>query len=158
MLFQLILILVVGMVCGVYDSDSESVTSSQSSRSSRCRSNSRDGRNSSAGSRNSNAHEWEQLSEFDDLAAADEFLKTVLTKNATRTSNKPYCVFYDRANDRKHKMSQQIRVCQCAEGCPIQFRYRKCIDCNKASICQSEGDHTGSDLDPERTLRGKLKK
>ena len=109
----------------LYESDNESFTSSQSSRSSfssRNRSNSRDGRNSSAGSRCSNSNEWMILSEFDDLDAASNFVKTVLTKNSTRTSTKPNCQFYDAQTTKKHKMHQQIRICQCADDCRVLFR------------------------------------
>ena len=85
-----------------YPSDSESVASSRSSRSNR--SNSR-GRASSGGSRASSGgsrasstgsnkeKDWTNLSEFDDVAAAELFVKTVLTHNATRTSTKPYRCF-----------------------------------------------------------------
>ena len=78
-----------------YPSDSESVASSRSSRSNR--SNSR-GRASSGGSRASSTgsnkeKDWTSLSEFDDVAAAELFVKNVLTHNATRTSTKPYCCF-----------------------------------------------------------------
>ena len=117
MLFQICLIFITTMICNSYESDSESITSSQSSRSSRSyssrnRSNSRDGRNSSIGSRGSSANEWMVLSEFEDLEAASDFLKTVLTKNATRTSTKPNCQFYDPQSAKKHKMHQQIRTCR----------------------------------------------
>jgi len=159
MLFQICLIFITTMICNSYESDSESITSSQSSRSSRSyssrnRSNSRDGRNSSIGSRGSSANEWMVLSEFEDLEAASDFLKTVLTKNATRTSTKPNCQFYDPQSAKKHKMHQQIRTCQCSDDCKVLFRFRKCVDCCRADVAQNDSEHIESNLEPERTLRG----
>lgn len=153
MIFQLLLIVICGMICNVYDSDTESITSSQSSKSSRRRSVSRDGRDSSTGSRGS-VHDWMVLSEFDDLDDANDFIKTVLTKNATRTSYKKYCEFSDPQETKKHKLNQQIRMCQCTDDCKVQFRFRKCTDCSKAENAQNDCEHTESNLEPERTLRG----
>ena len=88
------------MINNLNDSDSDSVTSSVSTRGSRNRSTSRNGRNSSGGSRASNTNDWAQLCEFDDVDAANYFVKTNLPKNATRTSTKPYCIFFDRLKSR----------------------------------------------------------
>jgi hypothetical protein len=57
-----------------------------------------------------NSLDWLNLCEIDDLSESDNFVKTVLPPNATRDSTKPYCIFYNKLEELKHRMQEQIRI------------------------------------------------
>ena len=48
-------------------------------------------------------------------------------------------------------MLTQFRPCRCYDGCPVQFKVKKCLNCNKVVI---EENHPAPGIPNEKPKRG----
>ena len=137
------------------DSDSES-------QSSRC-SSLRNQDISSIGSRASSvgscpSQEWFQIAQFDQISLLDQFILTNMPQNPVRDSKPQICIFFNKLTEPMHKMLTQFRPCRCCDGCPVQFKVKKCTNCNKAVILQLEEDHPAPGISrPKRGIHIRVK-
>ena len=134
--------------------DSESTNSRDRSGSRSSHDGSQRCRHSSAGSQESVSIEWILLCEFDEYDRADHFLKCEMPRNATRSSRQPLCKFYDKLIVSKHKMVEQIRICYCGDVCPVKYRFRKFVTCERAEISQANDIHIEGNAETQKSTRG----
>ena len=121
--------------CETESTNSRDRSGSRSSHRSHC------SRHSSVGSQGSLSIEWNLLCEFEELERSEQFLRHELPRNATRSSRQPVCKFYNKLTEPKHKMVEQFRFCQCGDACPVKYRFRKCVTCDRAKIAQANDVH-----------------
>ena len=72
-----------------------------------------------------------------------------MSRNVTRS-----CKFYDKLTVSKYKMVEQIRTCNCGDVCPVKYRFRKCVTCERAAISQANDLYIESNAETQKSTKG----